>query len=91
MFVTKLRVDGQVYFLAAETDRAVLMEQIVDAVRSGAAFVAFDTHGHGEVSVLMTQHIPVRFETVERSEEEVAAWEVDPPSFEFEDVGTFAN
>ncbi|HEY8591095.1 MAG TPA: hypothetical protein VIL55_16230 [Naasia sp.] len=49
------------------------------AVRAGGDFVSFDTHGHGQVSVLMTASFPVRFEAVERTEEEVSGWEDAPP------------
>jgi hypothetical protein len=84
MQVIKLRIDGQVYFLPAETDLLALRAEIVTAVRSGADFVEFETHGHGQVAVLMTPHLPVRFEAVERSAETVEAWEVEPPSFDLD-------
>lgn len=84
MLVTKLRVDGQVYYLPESTDVLALKEQIVSAVQGGAAFVEFDTYGHGAVAVLMTPQIPVRFETVERTQDEVTAWVEDPPSFDFD-------
>lgn len=80
MLVTKLRVDGQIYYLPDTTDIHELKERIVTSVREGAAFVDFDTHGHGQVSVLMTPQIPVRFEVVERSQEEVDDWTDAPPS-----------
>ena len=80
MLVTKLRVDGQVYYLPESTDIAGLKERIVASVQGGAAFVDFDTHGHGQVSVLMTPQIPVRFEVVERTPEEVEEWSETAPS-----------
>ena len=88
MMITQLRIDGQVFFLTAETDRLALKSEIVAAVRSGADFVTFNTHGHGEVDVLMTPHIPVRFETVERTEQEVDSWESDPPSADVYDLSS---
>jgi carotenoid cleavage dioxygenase-like enzyme len=84
MLITKLRIDGQVFFLPEDTDIPVLKQLIVAAVRTGAEFVEFDTHGHGSVSVLMTQQIPVRFEVVDRTEDEVASWVDVPPAFEYD-------
>lgn len=84
MLVTKLKIDGQYFYLVPETDVDALKSAIVAAVKSGSAFVEFETHGHGRVSVLMTPYIPARFEIVERTEEEVAGWADEPPSFEYD-------
>jgi hypothetical protein len=74
-----MRLDDQFFFLTEDIDQIQLEHDIIAAVRAGGDFVRFDTLGHGHVSVLITAHFPVRFETVERSEDEVAAWEAAPP------------
>ena len=79
LLITKLRLDGQYFFLTDDTDQAQLEQEMVAAVRAGGEFVRFDTHGHGRVSLLMTAHFPVRFESVERTEEEVSGWDDEPP------------
>ncbi|MEF2977304.1 hypothetical protein [Subtercola sp. YIM 133946] len=38
--------------------------------------------GRGIVAVLVTQNLPVRFETVERSADQVSEWEENPPRIE---------
>ncbi|ROQ37236.1 hypothetical protein EDF46_2692 [Frondihabitans sp. PhB188] len=84
MLRTKLRIDGQVFLLQETIDVPQLKRDIMAAMQTGAAFVNFDTHSHGLVSVLMTQQIPVRFESVEKSEDEVDDWVATPPTFDFE-------
>ena len=79
MLITKMRLDGQYFFLTEDTDQSRLEQEIVASVRGGGDFVRFEAHGHGHVAVLMTAHFPVRFEAVDRSEEEVAGWEDEPP------------
>jgi hypothetical protein len=82
--VTKVRIDGQVFFLTPTQDIADLKRQIVAASRGGSDFVEFDTMGHGNVAVLITPTESARFQTVERSDEEVAAWEAEPPPFDID-------
>jgi hypothetical protein len=79
VLVTKVRMDGQFFFLAEGADQSELEAAIVAAVQKGGDFVSFPTHGHGTVSVLMTPHVAVRFERVERTSHEVDAWAEDPP------------
>ena len=82
MLVTKMRHDGEYFFLAESVDQDELERDIITAVQAGGGFVRFDTRGHGRVSVLMAANFPVRFESVERSEAEVASWEDKPPSID---------
>jgi hypothetical protein len=82
MQIVKARVDGQMFILAAGHDIAVLKTSIVTAARDGADFVEFDTVGHGLVSVLITSTIPVRFETIDRTEEQMEQWAENPPSID---------
>ncbi|PPF79065.1 hypothetical protein C5B96_13560 [Subtercola sp. Z020] len=82
MQIIKARVDGQIFLLRAGTDIAALKSSIVAAVRHGADFVDFDTAGRGLISVLITPTIPVRFEIVERSQEQVDDWQENPPSID---------
>jgi hypothetical protein len=79
MLITKMRLDGQNFFLAHDTDQSQLEQEIVAAVRGGGDFIQFDTHGHGRITALMTGQIPVTFEATQRSNEEVAGWDEQPP------------
>jgi hypothetical protein len=80
--VTKLRIDGQAFYLPPDTDLIALQEQILEAVRGRAAFVSFSPVGHGDISVLVTPSIPIRFETEEHTAEEIEQWDEDPPSID---------
>lgn len=82
MQIIRARVDGQLFILNTGTDVAALKALIVTAVREGADFVDFDTIGRELVSVLITPTIPVRFEILERSQEQVDEWEEHPPSLD---------
>jgi hypothetical protein len=83
MIITKLRIDSQMFFLEPGQDVAALKRQILTAARGVADFVIFTTVGHGEVAVLMTPATPVRFEQQEHSDEQIAAWEENPPEADF--------
>jgi hypothetical protein len=83
MQITRLRIDGQFFYLDATQDVAALQDQIAEAAATRAVFVHFDTVGHGRVSVLVTPHLGVRFETQEHTAEEVAEWEAHPPVIDF--------
>lgn len=86
MKVVKLRIDGQEFYLSPDADVAALQEQILAAASDQAAFVSFRPFGHGELSVLVTPHIPVRFEVEEHTEEQVERWAENPPSI---DIGEY--
>jgi hypothetical protein len=77
--VNKVRFDGQTFLLAPDQDVNETKQAIVQAVRGGPAFVDFRTVGHGTISLLVTPTVPVRFEVVERSPEELERFEIDPP------------
>lgn len=79
MKVTKVRFDDQTFLLDPEQDVAEAKLAIVTAVREGSDFVDFHTVGHGIISLLVTANLPVRFETLERSEEDMDRLEADPP------------
>jgi hypothetical protein len=79
MLITRVRVDGQSFFLSPEQDVEATKEAIVAAVRDGSGFVDFLTVGHGRVSVLITPSIPVRFQVIERTVEELEHLETEPP------------
>jgi hypothetical protein len=79
MRITKLRIDGQVFHLPSETDVPALQQQILEAAAGPPAFVTFQPVGHGELSVLVTAHFAVRFETEEISEEQLREWDEEPP------------
>ena len=67
--------------LAEGEDVDALKAKIVTACQGGkAAFVDFESVGRGLISVLMTPNLPVRFETIERSEEQMREWESVPPA-----------
>jgi hypothetical protein len=81
MKINKVHVDGQTFVLAADEDVAGLKAQIISACQGGkSAFVDFESVGRGLISVLITPNLPVRFETFERSEEQMREWESAPPS-----------
>jgi hypothetical protein len=84
LLITKLRIEGQYFFLAEDADQEQLEREMVTAIRAGGDFVRFETHGHGRVSVLMTVHFSVRFEVTERTEDEIAGWVGTPPSMDID-------
>lgn len=84
MLRTKLRIDGQVFLLTDTIDIPMLKQEILTAVQAGAAFVNFDTHASGIVSVLMTPQISVRFESMEVSEDDANDWVESFPTFDLE-------
>jgi hypothetical protein len=84
MKISKLRVDGQMFILEPGQDVARLQEQILGAVGGGAGFVQFETVGRGTVSVLVTPYVGVRFESLERTEQEISDWQIDPPPIDSE-------
>lgn len=91
MKVNKVRVDGQTFILEPHQDVQLLQDRILDAVREGAGFVQFETIGRATISVLITPGVPVRFEVIDRTEEQVTEWEARPPRIEpddgqFEDI-----
>ena len=83
MQVTHLQIDGQSFFLERDEDVEALEAQILHAVASGPRFLKFRAAGHGLVSVLITPHIGIRFESREIDEAEVAGWESAPPNIDF--------
>lgn len=82
MEVVRARVDGQMFILDPEQDVADLQRRIIDAVQQGAGFVDFQTVGRSAISVMITPYIGVRFETIERSSEQMEEWEFNPPRIE---------
>ena len=82
MQVTRARVHGQMFILDPEQDVDELQRLIIEAVQQGAGFVDFQTVGRSGISVMITPYIGVRFETIERSAEQVEEWEFRPPSIE---------
>ena len=91
MKIIKLRIDGQQFYLDADTDLDELKERLLSAARGRARFIDFQPVGHGVVSVLMSPQTPVRFEVEERSEEQLAEWALNPPetdltSFDYEET-----
>lgn len=79
MKVTRVRFDGQRFFLDPEQDVAETKASVVAAVRAGAEFVDFTTIEHGTISLLVTASVPVRFEVLERTAEDLEQLQADPP------------
>ncbi|RIJ51238.1 hypothetical protein DZG00_09690 [Clavibacter lycopersici] len=75
---TSIRIDGHPFQLADGQDVADLKSRIVAAVTGGSRFVDFATVGQGEVSVLMTPRSAVRFEVLDRTEDEPACGDEQP-------------
>ncbi len=84
MQITKVRVDGAEFFLPEDQVPKGLQSKIVSAVRAGGDFVTFNTLGRGPIRVLCASGIPIRFETVERSDEEIGDRQTDLSSFDFD-------
>jgi len=82
MLVNKVRFDGQTFLLDPEQDVDETKRAIVAAVREGSDFVDFRTIGYGVISLLVTPTLPVRFEVIERSAEELEAFEEHPLPFD---------
>lgn len=82
VMLTKVRFDGQTFLLDPAQDVEVAKRAIVTAAREGSDFVDFQTIGHGTISLLVTPHLPVRFEVIERTPEEVEELEEHPPPLE---------
>jgi hypothetical protein len=78
MKVNKVRFDGQTFLLDPEQGLDETKRAIVAAARGGADFVDFRTVGHGTISLLITSTLPVRFEVIERSEDELEQLEAHP-------------
>jgi len=87
MQIIKLRIDGQFFYLENGQDTDALKREIIAAVTTGAGFVDFIAIGHGQVSVLVTPSFGARFEVQERTEEQIAEWEENPPVIDFEAYG----
>jgi len=82
MKLNKVRFDGQTFLLDPEQDVGQTKQAIVAAAREGSDFVDFRVLGHGTISLLVTPNLPVRFEVIERSEEELERFEADPPALD---------
>jgi hypothetical protein len=79
MLINKVRFDGQTFLLGPDQDVDQLKSEIVAAVRRGSDFVDFETIGHGIISLLVTPSMPVRFQLIERTADELQLLEVEPP------------
>jgi hypothetical protein len=82
MLINRLRIDGQEFHLPPDADVAALKEQILAAVTGPPAFISFRPVGHGDVSVLVTAHFPVRFEAEEISDKDYESWSSEPPTID---------
>lgn len=79
MNITKVSFDGQTFLLDPDQDVADTKKAIVSAARDGSDFVDFQTIGHGTISLLVTPHVPVRIQTIDRSEEQISRMQEEPP------------
>jgi hypothetical protein len=86
MKVVKLRIDGQMFFLPTDVDLPELQQQILAAVSGPPAFITFRPVGYHEVTVLVTAHVPIRFEVEEHAESEVDEWAERPPAIDVNDA-----
>lgn len=84
MRVTKLRIDGQFFYLDHEQNIPALKAEILESAIKGPRFIDFTAIGHGEVSVLMMPSLGARFEIQDRTEEELAEWDENPPIIDYE-------
>jgi hypothetical protein len=79
MLISKVRFDGQHFLLDPSQSVDETKAAIVTAVRDGSDFVDFATIGHGTISLLVTPNLPIRFEVIERTEDEIEELEANPP------------
>ena len=79
MILTKVRFDSQTFILDPAQDVEDTKRAIVAAARDGSDFVDVQTIGHGTISLLITPNLPVRFEVIERTAEELEELEEHPP------------
>jgi hypothetical protein len=82
VLIHKVRVDGQMFILQPGQDVKELQAHILKAAERGAGFVDFQTIGRSNISVLITPNVGVRFESIERTDQQIEAWEHDPPSID---------
>jgi hypothetical protein len=68
MIMHKMTVDGNEYYLDPDLSVDETKNHVVDAVKSGGGLVDIQLADHATVSVLVSQRIPVTFETVEADE-----------------------
>lgn len=87
MLITKIRIDGQIFYLDPGEDVQALQDRIQDAARTMPTFVEFRSVGHGKVSVLVSAVIPVRFEQVERTKDEYEEMQEHPPAADIDLLG----
>lgn len=79
MKITKIRIDGQQFYLRENADPEQLKARILEAARGVAQFIDFEAVGHGVISVLMTPQTPVHFEVEDRTTQQVDDWATEPP------------
>ncbi|MFU8946622.1 hypothetical protein ACLRGF_07785 [Mycetocola zhadangensis] len=91
MKMTTVRVDGQMFVLKPGEDVEKLKAEVTEAARSGAGFVEFETVGRSTLSVMVTPHVGVRFESIEKVDAEVEQWETHPPAIDFDFFGTYGS
>lgn len=82
MLINKVRFDGQTFLLRPDQNVDELKATIVAAVQQGSQFVDFETVGHGTISLLVTPALPVRFQIIECTDEELEVLEAEPPPFD---------
>ncbi|MDQ0729113.1 hypothetical protein [Microbacterium sp. W4I20] len=79
MNITKVSFDGQTFLLDPDQNLSETKRAIVSAARDGSDFVDFRTIGHGTVSLLVTPHVPVRIQIIDRTEEQIDRMQAEPP------------
>lgn len=88
MIVHKMTVDGSEFYLAADQSVEETKSLIVDAVQHGGGLVDVKVAGHARVTVLVSQSIPIIFETIDAP---------DPPDddgsgfWDWDDFGVVAS
>ena len=88
MKITRVRVDGQSFVLVPGSNVKLLKAKIVEAARQGAGFVKFKTVGRSTISVMITPHVGVRFETAHEGDAQVEEWQEHPPAIDL-DLGAY--
>lgn len=68
MLISRVHINDQAFVLTAGQDIPALKARIVAALRPGGGFVDFTSVTRGLISVLITPHLPIRFETIEHDD-----------------------
>lgn len=89
MKTTRLRIEGQDFYLAPEQDVTALKDLATDVLRAGAGVIDFTGIDGRVISVLLSPGVAMVFETIERPD--VTASDHDDSGSEYRDSDDFGH